>query len=291
MRDYLRLHFVILLWGITAVLGNLIELSATQLVLYRSVMAALLLAGLLGRDARVDTQLGIRLLANGMILGCHWILFFLAVKIANVSVCMIGMATVSFWTALLEPLIVRKTRFQASNVCLGLIVVFAVYLIFRGETQFHLGVTMAVVAAVMATLFSIFNGYFSGKASEKVIVMYEMAGAGFFCLIALVVAPWFRIDLASDRWTLSAIECLWFAIFVGLCTVYAYLLYVELLKRLSVFTINFANNLEPVYGIVLGAVFFGDHQRFGSDFYVGTTLILVSVLLQTWLVSRRKVLG
>src|SRR6056297_1932618 len=143
MRDYLKLHVVILLWGGTAALGNLIEVSAIQVALYRSLLATLILFLLYPRDARLSGRQIAAVVGNGMLLGLHWMLFFLAVKVANVSICMIGMATVAFWTSLLEPLLVRSCRFQWINLFLGLLVIFAVYLIYRSETEFHYGLSVA----------------------------------------------------------------------------------------------------------------------------------------------------
>lgn len=285
VQDYLRLHLVILLWGFTAVLGNMIDLSATQVVLYRSVAAAAILALLAKDRAKLTPQIMLALIGNGMILGFHWVMFFLAVKLANVSVCMVGMATISFWTALLEPVLITRCKFQTTNLALGLFVVSAVYLIFHSETEFHLGFGFAIAGALLATIFSIINGMFSGKASESAIVMYEMAGAALFCCLGLVISPLFGIDLASDHWLPTWTELIWLIVLVALCTIYAYLVYVELLRRMSVFTINFANNLEPIYGIGLGALLFGDHQHVGSTFYLGATLIMFAVALQAWLTS------
>lgn len=285
MRDYLKLHFVILLWGLTAVLGKLIEMSATQVVMYRSCAAAAILLALIPRRAVIEHRIAIALVANGMLLGFHWMMFFLAVKIANVSICMIGMATISFWTALMEPMLIRKVRFQWVNLVLGGIVIVAVYWIYRSETQFHYGLLIALIGAILATLFSIANGLFAGKVDEQSVVMYEMAGATLFCSIALAGGHLLGYDLGSDRWLPTSMEWLWFAILVLGGTILAYQMYVQLLRRLSVFTINFANNLEPVYGITLGALFFGDHQLLGSGFYVGTLVILASVIIQPFLVK------
>lgn len=289
LRDYLKLHFVILLWGFTAVLGKLIELNATQVVLYRSfASAAILFLAFAGR-ATVSRRLKIALVVNGMVLGSHWMMFFLAVKIANVSICMIGMATISFWTALLEPLLIRSVRFQWINLVLGCVVIAAVYWIYRSETEFHYGLIVALIGAVLATIFSIVNGLFAGKVDERSIVMYEMGGAALFCGGALFCGEALTGTLLPadqfgvQRWLPTWAEWFWLAILVLGGTILAYHMYVELLRRLSVFTINFANNLEPVYGISLGALFFGDHQFLGSGFYTGTAVILASVIVQPWL--------
>ena len=279
-RDYAKLHFVVLIWGFTAVLGKLIELSATQVVLYRSALAAAILFAVFPSRAAIPRRIGLMLIGNGTLIGLHWILFFLSVKIANVSICMIGMATTSFWTAILEPLIVRECRFRWINLLLGSVVFAAVYVIFQAETQFHTGLLVALIGAVVATVFSIFNGMIAGKVDEQSVVMYEMAGAAIFCSSTLAVSESLGWGFAADRWVPTAEEWLWLGLLVLAGTLFAYQMYVELLRRLSVFTINFANNLEPVYGITLGALFFGDHRYLGGQFYAGAVVILAAVLVQ-----------
>ncbi|OYP36378.1 DMT family transporter [Rhodopirellula sp. MGV] len=288
MSDYLKLHFVILLWGSTAILGNLIELSATQLVFYRSSLAAALLFVFLRRHAKLPVATAALLLLNGAVLGTHWIFFFLAVKVANVSICMIAMATISFWTALLEPLLVKSCRFQWVNLILGMVVMTGIYSIYRHESQFHYGLAVGLIGAILATLFSIANGQLASRASEQSIVMYEMAGAAIVCAATLLVSEAFGLGLASDRWMLTPREGLFLGMLVLGGTLLAYHIYVSLLHRLSVFTINFANNLEPIYGITLGALFFGDHQYLGPDFYIGAVMILSAVVAQPVLAIRAR---
>ncbi|MCC9598928.1 DMT family transporter [Stieleria sp. JC731] len=288
MSDYIKLHFVILLWGSTAVLGNLIDLSATQLVLYRSTLAALLLFCFLHRHAKVAPSTAVLLVLNGCLLGAHWIFFFMAVKVANVSICMIAMATVSFWTAILEPLLVRSCRFQWINLILGIVVMTGIYAIYRHESQFHFGLAVGLVGAVLATLFSIANGSLAKRASEQCVVMYEMAGAALVCAVTLAVSEVLGLGMASERWLLSPVEVLCLAGLVFGGTLLAYHIYVGLLHRLSVFTINFANNLEPIYGITLGAICFGDHQFLGPDFYFGAIMILSAVVAQPVLAIRAR---
>ncbi|MEM6472177.1 MAG: DMT family transporter [Planctomycetota bacterium] len=280
MRDFLQLHCVIALWGFTAVLGVMIELSATQLVFYRSAAASLILFAFLGNSPDISRGTKWGLFGNGAILGFHWIMFFIAVKIANVSICMIGMATISFWTAIFEPLLNRKCRFEWLNAVLGCVIVYAVFLIFHTESAFHRGLAVAIVGAILATLFSIFNGMLSDHADSQEIVMWEMFGAAVFCALAMLVMPIFDVNLASNRWWPTLQEWFWMTILVLACTLLAYRMYVQLLSSLSVFTINFANNLEPVYGISLGVLFFSDHETLGSGFYTGGAIILVTVVLQ-----------
>jgi hypothetical protein len=51
------------------------------------------------------------------------------------------------------------------------------------------------------------------------------------------------------------------------------------MKRLSAFIINLTVNLEPVYGIIMALILFPEKEKMPGNFYLGTALILVSVLL------------
>ncbi|EMI46793.1 permease [Rhodopirellula sp. SWK7] len=285
--DYIKLHFVILLWGFTAVLGNLIDLTPTQLVFVRSLLSALILVAVLRSRLKIDTKVAAMLLGNGFLLGLHWILFFVAVKIASVSVCMIGMATVSFWTAVLEPMMVSRVRFNALNLLLGVVAAGGVGIIYYSQAHFQTGVIVAVVAAVLACLFSIFNGQLFHRAPPIVIVTYQMAGSAMFCAAALLCFGSSELGPALTPWIPPVSQWGWMMILVLACTIYAYHVYVRLLERLSVFTINFANNLEPVYGIALGSLLFHDHRDVSFSFYLGAAIILASVLIQPWLSEAR----
>lgn len=285
-QDFLKLHFVIFLWGFTAVLGKLIELPSLQIVLLRSGIAALALLLFLGRAAAIRSGLAWALIGNGALLGLHWVLFFAAAKVANVSICMVGMATVSLWTALLEPILLDRGRIKPLNLGLGLIVIAAVAIIFRSESGHTFGLTVSVIAAWMAALFSTLNGRFARLAERQVLVMYEMAGSAIFC--GLAIAVWVMSGNAAQvpRWVPIGVEWLWLGVLIFVCTIYAYGQYVALLRRLTVFTINFANNLEPVYGIILGAVLFGDHRYLSESFYLGAAIILAAVVCQPILSAR-----
>ncbi|TWT50759.1 EamA-like transporter family protein [Rubripirellula amarantea] len=283
MLDYLKLHCVILMWGMTAVLGKLIDLTATELVITRSGLAALVLGTLLRSRMMIQPKIAMLMIGNGMILGAHWITFFVAVKISSVSVCMIGMATVSFWTALLEPMMIRRVRFVPANLILGLIGGMGVALIYGSETQFQSGIVVALGSAVLACVFSIFNGQLFDLAPTRVIVSYQMVGSSILCASVLGLSEINQWGLGSEHWLLTPMQWVWIAILVLVCTIFAYGLYISLLQRLSVFTINFANNLEPIYGIILGALLFRDHEYLSPSFYTGAFIIVVAVMLQPWL--------
>ncbi len=285
LKDYLHLHFLVVIWGFTAILGRLIAIPAVELVLYRTLMAALLL-GILCVVQQKTLALGVRpvvqLLLTGTIISLHWILFFGAARVANVSVCLAGMATTSLWTSLLEPLFQRRAV-RWLEIGLGLLVILGLYVIFRFEFDRALGLAMAIGSAMLAALFSVLNARFAQLYDAQVVTFYEMGGAFlstalFLPLLATFLLPTQPMDLLP-----SLMDWLWILILAWVCTVYAYSASVYLLTKFSPFAMNLTINLEPVYGILLAILIFGDNEKMTPGFYIGTALILLSVLAYPFL--------
>ncbi len=279
-RDYLKLHFLIFLWGFTSVLGELINLPAIELVGFRCFIASITLALMLRQKLRIPRRDAIRLLGIGTLLGLHWILFFLAVKLANVSVCMVGMATISLWTAILEPILLPGVSFKRRDCVFGILIIGAVALIVGCDLEHLVGFAVAFASAIAAAIFSIFNSPLAKRIDHQVIAFYESAAATLFCTACLPLSAWYLSEGRGLDLQPSLLDLVYLVILAIGCTVYAFSQYVELLKRMSVFTINFANNLEPVYGMILGALFFADYQSLSSGFYAGASLIVLLVILQ-----------
>jgi len=288
-RDYTKLHLVVILWGFTAILGKLIELDSPVLVFYRVGVSAILLAVLLKLLSikKVDQRSSkMKMIANGILLGTHWTLFFMAVKIANVSVCMIGMATTSLWTAILEPIIVKERSFKRHEFGLGAIMIGAIILITGGDFNYFLGLIISIISAGIGTLFSIINSRFTKHHHHFSIAFYQMIGATVIASIAIVgLGIW---NQQVPKISMSLVDAGWLLLLVCFCTVYAYAQYIELLKRLSVFTIHLAYNLEPVYGMVFAALFFQEHQLFGPLFYCGAVIIFISVIIHSVFENQKR---
>ena len=217
------------------------------------------------------------MIANGILLGTHWTLFFLAVKIANVSVCMIGMATTSLWTAILEPLIIKNRSFRRYEFGLGAIMIAAIILITGGDFNYYFGLMIAIISAGIGTLFSIINSQFTKNHHHYTIAYYQMLGATAIAGLTIIGVSLWRDSL--PQMSLKLDDFGWLMLLVCFCTVYAYAQYIELLKRLSVFTIHLAYNLEPVYGMIFAAFFFKEHHLFGPLFYCGAAIIFISVII------------
>lgn len=282
-RDHLQLHFIVLLWGFTAILGVLISIPAIEIVFYRTLMASLALAALLylrKRSFRLGSVPIAKMLLTGTIIAGHWILFFAAARIATVSVCLAGMATATLWTSFLEPLVVKR-GIRLYEVLLGLLIILGLYVIFRFEFQHAIGFSMAIFSAFLASCFTVINGEFTRKHNGYMVTFYEMSGA---CLSIALFFPLYQAYFAPEGSSLlplfpQSMDWLWLAILAFVCTVYAYSASVELQKRLSAFTVNLSVNLEPVYGIILAMLIFGEEEKMTSGFYAGTAIILSAVLV------------
>jgi len=287
LKDYLKLHFIVLLWGFTAILGKLLTVPPVELVFWRTGLATLGLAGLLmarRTSGRVTVPEALKLLGVGALVAAHWITFFLAARLSSVSVCLAGMATLALWTALLEPLVLWR-RVRLYEVGLGLLAMLGLYLISQAEFTQLTGLLVAVGSAGLSALFSVLNSKLVKRHAPVKLTFYEMGGA---CLsIALFFPVYSRYFTQGQglHLALHGLDWLWLLLLAGVCTVYAFSTSVELMKRISAFVVNLTINLEPVYGIVLaqsmfvlGVPGFGQ-EKMSSGFYLGTVLILASVLV------------
>ncbi|MCG8305972.1 MAG: DMT family transporter [Cytophagales bacterium] len=279
-KDYLHLHLLVLIWGFTAILGLLISIPPVEVVFYRTLIASIGL-GLLMCYKNLSFHVGktqtLKLLFTGVLIAGHWILFFTSARISTASVCLAGMATTSFWTSFLEP-VVLKTRIKWYEVFLGIIVIFGLYIIFHFEFDHALGLFLALISAFLAALFTVINGRFAKMLHHQTVTFYEMVGACFsialfFPLYFMTFAEYHQLNL-----NLSISDLIYIMLLALVCTVYAYAASIGLMKKISAFTINLTINLEPVYGIILAVLIFGENEKMHFGFYIGAIIILVSVL-------------
>lgn len=279
VRHYLKLHGVVFLWGFTAILGVLISVSSLTIVFYRTLLAAIGLGLLLyarGRDFKLRMSPIIRMMATGLIMAAHWMLFFGAAKVATASVCLAGMATTSLWTSFIEPILYRR-KVWLFEVLLGMVALAGLYVIFHFELSHALGLAMALLSALLAALFTVINSQFTKRHNPYMIIFYEMCGAWIGTAVFLLFYIFFRTKEPLNVFP-SAIDWLYLLILAWVCTVYAYSASVELMQKISAFALNLTNNLEPVYGIFLAFLVFGEKEKMTPGFYMGTGIILLAVL-------------
>jgi drug/metabolite transporter (DMT)-like permease len=207
----------------------------------------------------------------------HWVLFFEAARVSTVSVCLAGMATVTFWTSLLEPLL-GKRKIKGFEVGLGLVAIVGLYIIFQFEFNNALGLTLAIIAAFLSAFFYVLNSQYTKKHSPYVITFYEMIGA---CITLLIFIPIYQAFILETpvEYAVPSLRDFGFLLVLSLaCTVYAFAQSVELMRRISAFMVNLSINLEPIYGIIMAVLIYGEKEKMSAGFYWGTLIILASVL-------------
>lgn len=276
LTSHLKLHLIVLIYGFTAILGKLITLSATQLVWYRMLIAVIAFYIFLvwkKTAISVSRKEFFKLFGIGIIVALHWIAFFGAIKIANVSVALGCLATSTLFTSLLEPFFFRK-RINSIEVIVGLFIIVGLYLIFRFETRYFIGVLVALSAAFLAGLFSVINKKMIAHHKASVISFYEMLGGLSFITIYMLLS-----GDGTASFSLPSITDFIYLLLLGIvCTAYAFAVQVDIMKHLSAYIVALTINLEPVYGIVMAYFLFGETEHMTGGFYLGTTIILISVL-------------
>ena len=286
---HLQLHLLVALFATTAVLGHLISLSAPALVVCRTALAAaggaFVLVVVLRRGILPPARQILPLLGIGAIVGLHWMCFFGAIKLANISICLAGLATISFFTAFTEPLFERR-RIRPLEVVLGMLVLSGIVLIAGFERGRLAGLLVALCAALLAAVFPVLNRQLvkQSRLDPLLMVTWEMVGACLICLLALPVleGPWSYGRLLE--W--QGLDWLWLAILAWVCTVFAHGFHIHLLRHISAYTGNLAINLEPVYGILAASLMFGEHRRMHPGFFAGTAVILLANILHPLILRR-----
>lgn len=272
-RDYLQLHLVVLAWGLTAILGKLIDLPPSAVVVWRTAIAVpgfALLALAMGHPLRLRKRESLLVFANGLVIGLHWVLFFLSARLSTASVCLAAMPTAMIWCSLMEPLVNGTRKWRAIELVVGCIMVGAVWLIYEVELRYWLGFTVGLGAALVAAVFAVVNKQQVSRWHYSVIGFYQMSGAFVAAFICLPILD----DGAVDLWPNRGGDWIWILVLALVSTLGAYAAYMDVLRRVSVFTVNVIYNMEPVYGILLAILVFGQEEVMRPGFYAGAAIIV-----------------
>ncbi len=251
-----------------------------------TVITLLLLFLLRGSIPKISFKSVFRIFSIGAIVALHWVAFYGSIKYSNVSIALVCFSTVGFFSALLEPLVLRKS-IAVIELLLGMLAIAGVYCIFHFDTRYKNGIAFGIVSAFLAALFTILNKKVLEKHEAGTVTLYELTG-GFLMLTLLLPAYLQFFDL---RFALPSVtDWLWLIILSWLCTVLAFFLSLSALKKVSAFTVNLSYNLEPIYGILLAFLIFHENKDLGISFYVGLSLIVIAVVLQMGRVYKSNVL-
>jgi drug/metabolite transporter (DMT)-like permease len=285
--NLIHLHFIVFIWGFTAILGKLITIDSLPLVWIRMGLATLFITIyiLIAKfSLKVSRKTFLWLLGGGIVVALHWLTFFLAIKVSTVSVALAMMSTGAFFTALMEPFWYGR-KIIAYEILFGLLVVVGLYLIFKVETQYVYGMVIALISAFLAATFSLINGKLVQNHRPSVISFYELGvGVIFLSLILMLKGDW-NISLI----TLPKMDWVYLLILALICTAYAFIASVKIMRVLTPYTVMLTTNLEPVYGILLAWLIFGSEEKMKPMFYVGALIILSTVIANGILKQRTNI--
>jgi drug/metabolite transporter (DMT)-like permease len=288
-KNLLILHFTVFIWGFTSILGKLIQVHAVYLVWYR-VLIALVALFLYFKFSKIEFKVNrttfLRLFFTGALVGGHWILFFQSIKSSTVSVTLVCLSSLTLFTAIFEPLL-NKKKISKLEITAGAFIIAGILLIFKFETQYTLGISLGLLSAAFASLFAIINSKQVKQREAPVIAFYELLGALFWISLYLLFTGGFNSDMK-----LNPSDIGYLLILGTICTSLAYVAGVSVMKELSAFRVALITNLEPVYGIIMAFVFFGDLDKMTAGFWAGAIVILSTIFLypvvQTRVAKRKK---
>lgn len=272
----LILHFTVMIWGFTAILGALISIGEVHLVWYRVLLASLSLFiyfKVRKTNFKVSKESFFKIFATGGIVGLHWILFFGSIKASTVSVGIVCLSSLTLFTAILEPLFKAKS-ISFFEILVGMLIILGIYTIFKFETQYKTGIIMGISSALCASIFSIINSKLIKNNSAPVITFYEMLGACFWISLYLLISGGFNSQIIPNTK-----DIFYLLILSTICTSFAYVLGVHVMRELTAFKVALVTNLEPIYSIILALLIFRESEEMTGGFYIGAIIILASVFM------------
>ncbi|MFV7235794.1 MULTISPECIES: DMT family transporter [Flavobacterium] len=277
LQPYLNLHLIVFIWGFTAILGALITITADALVWYRMFFASVFLSLFIvfkRKSFRIPLKSFLKLIFVGLLIALHWITFFKAIHVSNVSITLSVFSLGAFFASLLEPIFYgRKVLWY--EVFFGLIIIAGLALIMKVEVNYLEGMLYALVSIILGVLFTLMNGKLIENHDPSVISFYEFMAGVFFITVYFLFQQKFTLDffvLTFNNWVLILI-------LASICTAYAFTASVKVMQKLTPYTVMLTTNLEPVYGIVLAYFILGGKEKMSFEFYIGAVIIVITVIL------------
>ena len=287
-KAFFQLHIAVFLAGFTGILGRLISLNEGMIVWYRLLFTAAtmwILFGFLKKIRKIPVIDILKISAVGFIAAMHWVTFYGSIKYSNVSVALVCFSAISFFTALFEPLILRK-KMNWTEMFLGLLTIAGIYIIFHFDTQYKTGIIIGLISAVLAALFPIYNRQFLKRGiNVETMLTWQQTGG----LITLsILLPFYLKQFPVESFWPGMEDLLWLLALAWFCSVIAFQFSSNALKRLSAFTVNLTFNLEPVYGTLLAFLVYKENELLSKWFYIGFTIIAFALIIHIALLVRHE---
>jgi len=286
-KAFYQLHIAVFLAGFTGILGKMIHLNEGLLVWYRLLITSAtmwILFSLTNKLQRVIFRDVIKLTGIGFLAALHWVSFYGSIKYANVSVALVCFSSVGFFTALFEPLVLG-VKIKWKEIALGLLVIAGIFIIFHFDTHYKTGIILGMISAILLAFVMIFIGRLVQRMNSETLLTYQLTG-GLVALSALM--PLYMHQFPTNYVFPGINDWIWLLVLSWFCSVWAFQLSVNALKRLSAFTVNLTFNLEPVYGIILAFILFKENRLLSKWFYIGFALIATALIIHIYLLLKEE---
>lgn len=280
-KHFLLLHLIVFIWGFSPILGRYITADTWQLVWFRiliTVAVMFVYLKLTKHDFKISRKHFWQLTGIGIIIMVHWLAFYGAIKVSNVSVTMVAFSTGTLFSSIIEPLFFRR-KVRMYEIVIGLIIIAAIALIFSIETQYWLGIVLGIFAAFTSSVFGVLNGIMAHRMRSGIISFYELSAA----LLGLTVYILCLGKFEAKFFVLDQASVIGLLILSLVCTVFPFITSVNLSKYISPYTIVLTVNLETVYGIIWAVLFFKENKEVQPSFYLGVVIILLAIFLNSYL--------
>ena len=293
-KYHFLLHFTILIWGFTGIIGKFLDLSGLQsseVVFWRMLigwLTLLLYLILTNQNIKVSSTTLAKLLGNGILIGLHWYCFFEAIARSNVSIALVFMSTTALFTSVAEP-IVSKKKFIPKELITGVLVILGIIIIvndldYSENPDFKIAIFYALISALLAAFFSVINSVLVKETKSAVISLYELFGGFVFIAIVFI----FSGDIVISKLSINKTQILWLFLLGTICTSFAFLIGVYVMKFIPAYTVNLSVNLEPIYAILLAILIFKKSEVMTLNFYLGSAIVVGSILLNAFFKKNKK---
>jgi drug/metabolite transporter (DMT)-like permease len=193
--------------------------------------------------------------------------------VSNVSITLAVISSGAFFASFLEPIFFKR-KVYGYEVFFGILAIAGLYVIFRIETEYVSGILLALASAFLGGLFSVINGKLRIKHNPIAISFFEMAAGTVFVSLFL----WVGGEFTTGFFSLMASDWIYLLILASVCTAYAFIAAVHIMKWISPYTVMLTYNMEPVYGIILALIILNDSEKMRPQFYYGALIIIITVV-------------
>ena len=277
---------MVLILGFTGIFGKLISLNTIELVWYRMLIAFVTLFTFLvfkKELTKIKKKDFFGLLFVGSLVAVHWFFFFESIKVSNVSVAVVCLSTASFFSAMIEPLFLKRKP-KLYEYILAIVVFVTLFLMLEAETKYTMGYVYGIIASFLGTLFTLYNAKYINRLEASKITMVEMlAGVIIFSILML-----FNKEIGINNLKIDINDFVYLLLLGTICTAAVFVWMVEIMKYISPYSLIMAINLEPIYSIVLALIIFSESEHMNLSFYIGASVIILVVFLESYLKNKIK---